>query len=155
VENRNLNRLRRSIVLTRQPLVSGGTAAVFGQGGAATGKPRRDESTFELSTQTAVAAPPRAGIHEEDTHMFGVIGWIVFGLIVGLVAKLVMPGRDPGGLIVTMLLGIVGALVGGFLGRALGLYGPGDPAGFVMSVVGAIVLLAIYRMTVRRGQATL
>jgi uncharacterized membrane protein YeaQ/YmgE (transglycosylase-associated protein family) len=87
--------------------------------------------------------------------MFGVIGWIVFGLIVGLVAKLVMPGRDPGGLIVTMLLGIVGALVGGFLGRALGLYGPGDPAGFVMSVVGAIVLLAIYRMTVRRGQATL
>jgi uncharacterized membrane protein YeaQ/YmgE (transglycosylase-associated protein family) len=87
--------------------------------------------------------------------MFGVIGWIVFGLIVGLVAKLVMPGRDPGGVIVTMLLGIVGALVGGFLGRALGLYGPGDPAGFIMSVVGAIILLAIYRMTVRRGQATL
>ncbi len=85
--------------------------------------------------------------------MFGVIGWIVFGLIVGLVAKLVMPGKDPGGIIVTMLLGVVGALVGGFLGRALGLYGPQDPAGFIMSVIGAIVLLAIYRMATK-GSAT-
>jgi uncharacterized membrane protein YeaQ/YmgE (transglycosylase-associated protein family) len=83
--------------------------------------------------------------------MLGVIGWIVFGLIVGVVAKLIMPGRDPGGMIVTMLLGIVGALIGGFLGRALGLYGPGDPAGFIMSVLGAIILLAIYRMTARRS----
>lgn len=85
--------------------------------------------------------------------MFGVIGWILFGLIVGLVAKLVMPGKDPGGVIVTMLLGIVGALVGGFLGRALGLYGPQDAAGFIMSVIGAIVVLAIYRMATK-GSAT-
>jgi uncharacterized membrane protein YeaQ/YmgE (transglycosylase-associated protein family) len=77
-----------------------------------------------------------------------VIGWIVFGLIVGAIAKLVMPGRDPGGIIVTMLIGIVGALIGGFVGRALGLYGPNDAAGFLMSTFGAIVLLWVYRMTI-------
>ena len=72
----------------------------------------------------------------------GIIGWIIFGLIVGAVAKLLMPGRDPGGWIVTILLGIAGALVGGFLGRALGWYGPNDAAGFLMALVGALVLLA-------------
>ena len=74
------------------------------------------------------------------------LGWIVFGLIVGVIAKLLMPGRDPGGFIVTILLGIAGALLGGFLGRSLGWYGPNDNAGFLMSVLGAIVLLALYRM---------
>jgi uncharacterized membrane protein YeaQ/YmgE (transglycosylase-associated protein family) len=83
--------------------------------------------------------------------MLGVIGWIVFGVIVGVVAKLLMPGRDPGGFIVTMLLGIAGALLGGFLGRALGWYREGEPAGFLMSIVGAIILLAIYRMAVGRS----
>jgi uncharacterized membrane protein YeaQ/YmgE (transglycosylase-associated protein family) len=78
--------------------------------------------------------------------MFGVLGWIIFGLIVGIVAKLLMPGRDPGGFIITMLLGIAGALVGGWIGRALGWYGPNQGAGFLMSVVGAIVLLALYHM---------
>ena len=78
--------------------------------------------------------------------MFGVIGWIVFGLIVGAIAKLVMPGRDPGGWIITILLGIAGALLGGYLGRALGWYGPNQGAGFFMSLIGAIVLLALYRM---------
>ena len=82
--------------------------------------------------------------------MFGVIGWIIFGLIVGAIAKLLMPGRDPGGFIVTMLLGIAGALVGGFLGRAAGWYGPNDPAGFLMSLFGAIVLLLLYRVIVGR-----
>jgi uncharacterized membrane protein YeaQ/YmgE (transglycosylase-associated protein family) len=76
----------------------------------------------------------------------GILGWIVFGLVIGALAKLVMPGRDPGGIIVTMLIGIVGSLLGGFLGQVMGLYGPNDPAGFVMSLLGAIVLLAIYRM---------
>lgn len=75
-----------------------------------------------------------------------IIGWIVFGLIVGIIAKLLMPGRDPGGFIVTTLLGIAGALVGGFLGQFLGLYGEGDPVGFVMAVIGSIILLWIYRM---------
>ena len=79
-----------------------------------------------------------------------VIGWIVFGLIVGALAKLVMPGRDPGGIIVTMLLGVAGALLGGFIGRAMGLYGSGEAAGFLMSFAGAVILLALYRMLIRR-----
>ena len=73
------------------------------------------------------------------------IGWIVFGLIVGALAKFVMPGRDPGGIILTSLLGIVGAVIGGFLGRSLGWYGPDDSAGFMMALVGAVLLLWIYR----------
>jgi uncharacterized membrane protein YeaQ/YmgE (transglycosylase-associated protein family) len=85
--------------------------------------------------------------------MFGVIGWIIFGLIVGAVAKLLMPGRDPGGIIVTMALGIAGALLGGFVGRALGWYGENDGAGFLMSLVGAVLLLWIYRMIVGRRTA--
>jgi uncharacterized membrane protein YeaQ/YmgE (transglycosylase-associated protein family) len=78
--------------------------------------------------------------------MLGVLGWILFGLVVGIVAKLMMPGRDPGGFIVTTILGIVGAVIGGFLGRTLGFYGPGEPAGFLMATLGAVVLLVIYRM---------
>jgi uncharacterized membrane protein YeaQ/YmgE (transglycosylase-associated protein family) len=84
--------------------------------------------------------------------MFGILGWIVFGLVVGALAKLVMPGRDPGGVIVTILLGIVGAVLGGWIGRALNLYGPNEPAGFVMALVGAVAVLAIYRMTMGRGR---
>ena len=75
---------------------------------------------------------------------------IIFGLVVGALAKLIMPGRDPGGFIVTMLLGIAGAMMGGFIGRALGWYGPNDGAGFFMSLFGAILLLWIYRMVAVR-----
>ena len=75
----------------------------------------------------------------------GIIGWIIVGLIVGAIAKLVMPGRDPGGFIITIGLGIAGAIVGGVVGRALGFYNPGEPAGWLMSIVGAVILLAIYR----------
>jgi uncharacterized membrane protein YeaQ/YmgE (transglycosylase-associated protein family) len=82
--------------------------------------------------------------------MLGWIGWIIFGLIVGIVGKFLMPGRDPGGFIVTILLGIAGALLGGFVGRALGFYQEGEPAGFIMAVLGAIILLAIYRAVVGR-----
>jgi uncharacterized membrane protein YeaQ/YmgE (transglycosylase-associated protein family) len=82
-----------------------------------------------------------------------ILGWILFGLVVGALAKLVMPGRDPGGIIVTMLLGIAGAVLGGFLGRAMGLYGEGEAAGFIMSFLGAVLLLALYRMMVRRRTA--
>ena len=78
--------------------------------------------------------------------MFGVLGWMLFGLVVGAVAKLVMPGRDPGGIIVTMLIGIVGALLGGWIGQAVGWYGPQDGAGFLMSLLGAIILLWLYRV---------
>ena len=82
--------------------------------------------------------------------MLGWIGWIIFGLILGIVGKFLMPGRDPGGFIVTILLGIAGALLGGFVGRALGFYQEGEPAGFIMAVLGAIILLAIYRAVVGR-----
>lgn len=80
----------------------------------------------------------------------GIIIWILFGLVVGVVAKLLMPGRDPGGFIITILLGIAGAFVGGMIGRALGFYGPGDVAGFIMATLGAILILIIYRVVVKR-----
>ena len=80
----------------------------------------------------------------------GILSWIVFGLVVGIIAKLLMPGRDPGGFIVTMLLGIAGALLGGFAGRAMGFYGPNESAGWLMSIVGAILLLVIYRVAIGR-----
>ena len=79
-----------------------------------------------------------------------VLGWILFGLIVGVVGKLLMPGRDPGGFILTILLGIAGALLGGFIGQSLGLYQPGEPAGFAMAVIGSIIILLIYRLVVGR-----
>lgn len=78
--------------------------------------------------------------------MFHLIWILIVGLIVGALAKLVMPGRDPGGIIVTMLLGVAGSLIGGFFGRAIGLYGPGQSAGILVSILGAIVLLALYRL---------
>lgn len=77
--------------------------------------------------------------------MLSILGWVVFGLIVGALAKLVMPGRDAGGVLVTMGLGIAGALVAGFIGRLLGWYQPGEPAGFLMATLGAVLLLFIYR----------
>lgn len=78
------------------------------------------------------------------------IGWIFFGLVVGVIAKLLMPGRDPGGFFVTIVLGIVGALLAGFLGRAIGWYDTNQGAGYIASILGAIVLLLIYRMVVGR-----
>ena len=85
--------------------------------------------------------------------MMGILGWIIFGLIVGAVAKLVMPGRDPGGIIVTILLGIAGAVLGGYIGRAVGWYGPYDAAGLIMALIGAIILLLLYRLVVKRRHA--
>jgi uncharacterized membrane protein YeaQ/YmgE (transglycosylase-associated protein family) len=75
--------------------------------------------------------------------------WAIFGLIVGVIAKLIMPGNDPGGIIVTMLIGIVGSIIGGYLGRVMGLYGPGQYGGFFMSIIGALVLLFLYRQLIR------
>jgi len=79
-----------------------------------------------------------------------ILSWIVFGLVIGVIAKLLMPGRDPGGFIVTILLGVAGALVGGFIGRAMGLYSAGQSAGWIMSILGAVILLALYRVMMRR-----
>jgi uncharacterized membrane protein YeaQ/YmgE (transglycosylase-associated protein family) len=82
--------------------------------------------------------------------LMAILTWILSGLVIGVIAKLLMPGKDPGGFIITMLLGIAGALVGGFIGRAMGYYGPNEPAGWIVSILGAIILLALYRMLVRR-----
>ena len=76
----------------------------------------------------------------------GIVAWIVFGFIVGIIAKLVMPGPDPGGFVVMILLGIAGAFVGGFVGRALGFFGPNAAAGWMMSIAGSVLLLLVYRV---------
>jgi len=80
-------------------------------------------------------------------HMH-ILGWILFGLIVGMIAKLLVPGKDPGGVIVTMLLGIAGSLLGGFAGRMFG--GEGHPAGWIGSIVCTILILVVYHLAVRR-----
>ena len=82
--------------------------------------------------------------------MLSFLSLILFGVVVGVIAKLLMPGRDPGGFIITILLGIAGALLGGWIGRMLGFYGPNEGAGFFMALLGSIILLAIYRFAFRR-----
>ena len=81
---------------------------------------------------------------------YGILGWIVIGLLAGGIAKLLMPGRDPGGCIITILLGIAGAVVAGYLGQMLHLYRPGDAVGFIGAIVGAFIILFIYRMIAGR-----
>ena len=81
----------------------------------------------------------------------GFISWIIIGAVAGVLGKLVMPGKDPGGFIVTVLLGIAGALLAGFIGQAVGFYGAGQGAGWIGATVGAIALLAIYRMVKGRS----
>jgi len=81
----------------------------------------------------------------------GILWALLIGLVVGAIAKFVMPGKDPGGIVVTMLLGIAGSLLAGFLGRAVGWYDePGEGAGIIASVLGAIAILAFYRAIIRR-----
>jgi len=81
-----------------------------------------------------------------------ILSTILVGLIVGAIAKLLMPGKDPGGFIVTILLGIAGALIASYLGQAVGWYTPGQPAGWIMSIVGAMILLLLYRLFFKRKQ---
>jgi len=83
--------------------------------------------------------------------MLSLLSLILFGLVIGIIAKLLMPGRDPGGFLITILLGIAGAVLGGYLGRLMGFYGPNEGAGFFMALLGAILLLALYRLAMRRS----
>ena len=80
----------------------------------------------------------------------GWISWIIIGGIAGAIAKLLTPGRDPGGCIITILLGIAGALLAGWIGHAIGWYSTGEGAGFIAAIVGAFILLAIYRLVATR-----
>jgi uncharacterized membrane protein YeaQ/YmgE (transglycosylase-associated protein family) len=82
--------------------------------------------------------------------MFSLLGALIIGLIVGAIAKLLMPGKDPGGIWITMALGVAGSIIATYLGRALGLYANGQSAGFIMSILGAMLLLLLYRMFMRR-----
>ena len=84
--------------------------------------------------------------------MFHFLWTLIIGLVVGALAKLIMPGKDAGGIIITMLIGVAGAFLGTFLGRAIGHYQPDQSAGFLMSLVGALILLGIYRLI--RGRQT-
>jgi uncharacterized membrane protein YeaQ/YmgE (transglycosylase-associated protein family) len=81
---------------------------------------------------------------------YGPLGWIVIGLLAGGIAKLLMPGKDPGGCIITILLGIAGALLAGYLGRAVGWYDKGEAAGFIAAIVGAFLILLVYRLVLSR-----
>jgi uncharacterized membrane protein YeaQ/YmgE (transglycosylase-associated protein family) len=81
---------------------------------------------------------------------YGILGWIVIGGLAGAVSKLLMPGKDPGGCIITILLGIAGALLAGFLGKTIGWYDEGEGAGFVAAIAGAFLILLIYRLVLSR-----
>lgn len=81
-----------------------------------------------------------------------IIGTLLVGLLVGIIAKFLMPGRDPGGFIVTMLLGVAGSFVAHYIGTAAGWYNEGEPVGFIASVIGAILLLLLYRLLFRRSR---
>jgi uncharacterized membrane protein YeaQ/YmgE (transglycosylase-associated protein family) len=82
--------------------------------------------------------------------MGGFLGWIILGAVAGVLGKLIMPGKDPGGFVVTILLGIGGALLAGFLGKLLGIYQEGEGAGFIAATIGAVILLFIYRQVKKR-----
>jgi uncharacterized membrane protein YeaQ/YmgE (transglycosylase-associated protein family) len=111
--------------------------------------PRKLPARYRHLSAAAFPQPDeeKAAAKESLMHWLGVI---IIGLIVGAIAKLLMPGKDPGGFIITMLLGIAGSVVATWIGRVIGLYREGEAAGFIMSVIGAVILLAIYRMVVGR-----
>ena len=83
----------------------------------------------------------------------GILGWILIGLVAGVLGKLIMPGKDPGGIIVTILIGIAGALLAGFIAPAIGIDLSGTFAGYIAATIGAVVLLAIYRLVIARRAA--
>jgi uncharacterized membrane protein YeaQ/YmgE (transglycosylase-associated protein family) len=83
-------------------------------------------------------------------EQYGIIGWIIIGGIAGAIAKFLMPGKDPGGCIITILLGIAGALLAGWIGKAIGWYDTNEGAGFVAAIIGAFILLGIYRVIAGR-----
>jgi uncharacterized membrane protein YeaQ/YmgE (transglycosylase-associated protein family) len=89
----------------------------------------------------------------EEQDMFHLLWTALIGLVVGALAKLIIPGKEPGGIFITMLIGIAGSFLGTYLGRAIGHYEPDQSAGFLMSLVGALILLGIYHL-IRRSRTT-
>jgi uncharacterized membrane protein YeaQ/YmgE (transglycosylase-associated protein family) len=114
---------------------------------------RKGALAQKLNPQTGDVSRHFAWAHEQgeaQMESYGILGWILIGGVAGAIAKLLMPGKDPGGCIITILLGIAGALLAGFLGRAINWYEPGEGAGFIAAIVGAFVILLIYRMVLGR-----
>jgi uncharacterized membrane protein YeaQ/YmgE (transglycosylase-associated protein family) len=126
------------------------------------GRARKGQFTGSLKVRSGIgallkqkertlAAPDKgASLVTTKGEYMELLWTLLIGLVVGIVAKFLMPGRDPGGFIVTALLGVAGAFVAHAIGRAMGWYATGEPAGFIASVFGAIILLAIYRMVIGR-----
>jgi uncharacterized membrane protein YeaQ/YmgE (transglycosylase-associated protein family) len=112
---------------------------------------RSRSSAASLVLTANVRARPRRS--SRKTQLMGIIWTIIIGLLAGIVAKFLMPGRDPGGFIITILLGIAGAFVATYLGQAIGWYSAGEGAGFIGAVVGAIILLIVYRLIKGRSAA--
>jgi uncharacterized membrane protein YeaQ/YmgE (transglycosylase-associated protein family) len=104
---------------------------------------------FESPFSESIVLP---STNQSDTTLFtmAILSTILVGLIVGAIAKLLMPGKDPGGFIITILLGIAGAFIASYLGQALGWYKAGQPAGWIMSIIGAMILLLLYRLLFKR-----
>ncbi|HVK84771.1 MAG TPA: GlsB/YeaQ/YmgE family stress response membrane protein [Kofleriaceae bacterium] len=101
-------------------------------------------------TPRGIAWHVRRNVQRAGGTAMHILWMLIIGLVVGALAKLIMPGKDPGGIIVTMLIGVAGALIAGFLGRAAGWYREGESSGFIASLVGALLLLGIYRLVVGR-----
>ncbi len=112
-------------------------------------------------SRKGIVGPQLAYLFQQSRHSTAqnelggfMVGALIIGLIVGAIAKFLMPGKDPGGIIVTMLLGVAGAAVAHFIGKSAGWYGENEPAGFIAAIVGAMVLLGIYRMATHRTALT-
>jgi uncharacterized membrane protein YeaQ/YmgE (transglycosylase-associated protein family) len=129
-------------------------------GGAARERLRQAVGPDSAATERTLGLDgrPHSGLQiapygRRETSM-SIIWTLIIGLLAGIVAKLLMPGRDPGGFIITILLGIAGAFLATWLGQAIGWYEAGEGAGFIGAVVGAVIILIIYRMIARRRSAT-
>jgi uncharacterized membrane protein YeaQ/YmgE (transglycosylase-associated protein family) len=136
--------------VTREPIAPLGrtkNCATFRPGNQPVKRTTAVDRTARL---TSFGSLIRIALHM-DFSSHSIVWILVIGLVVGAIAKLLMPGKDPGGCIITILLGIAGAFVASYLGQALGWYQPGQPAGFIGSVVGAMILLLLYRFLFRRG----
>ena len=107
-----------------------------------------------LLAQAAPDATPYAGAAGAGALGHNLIYSLVIGLVIGVIAKFLTPGRDPGGCIITSLIGIGGSFIAYFIGRLLNIYGQGDTPGIIMSIIGAVILLAIYHLVFRRGGGT-
>jgi len=112
--------------------------------------PKTASPSEEIDQEAAVQVTAVGEYREKKPMQYGFIGWIVVGLIAGVLAKWVMPGKDPGGIIVTILIGVAGGLIGGFLASKLGI-GGGNIVNILIATVGAVLLLWIYRMVKRRS----